>query len=61
MFDSQRGLHTTSQESIALDFYSVQSTEDWFTTSSTGFGFTTAGSASVPNLNSYNYIYYAHA
>ena len=61
IFDSQRGLHTTSQQSLALDFYSVQSTEDWFTTSSTGFGFTTAGSASGPNLNGYHYIYYAHA
>ena len=61
IFDSARGLHTTSQGNLALDFYNVQSTEDWFTTSSTGFGFTTAGSASGPNINGYPYIYYAHA
>ena len=62
LFDSARGLHTINQKDLELNYSSAQTDKNYFTTSSTGFGFTTDGSQGAgPNNSSYHYIYYAHA
>ena len=62
LFDSQRGLHTINQKDLELNYSNAQTDKNYFTTSSTGFGFTTDGSQGAgPNQSGYNYIYYAHA
>ena len=62
LFDSARGLHTINQKDLELNYSSAQTDKNYFTTSSTGFGFTTDGSQGAgPNQSGYQYIYYAHA
>ena len=62
LFDSARGLHTINQKDLELNYSSAQTDKNYFTTSSTGFGFTTDGSQGAgPNNSGYHYIYYAHA
>ena len=57
VFDSLRGLHTTSQEELYIDTEDSQNTRNFFTTSSTGFAFVDDNQ----NASAGKYIYYAHA
>ena len=57
LFDSLRGLHTTSQYELYLDTTGTGNPRNFFTTSSTGFAFVDDNQ----NTSGGKYIYYAHA